>query len=139
MIPRESTKTFTALVGAEPLYQTHTAPVQQLQFFLSKTNWDADAIVVRIVQLLQLNPLKVSDSDGILLIDDYRDCSNTDYVARQYLGRSIRLTTASSPLPRCGLSCNAIIRYSTIHTEKSGRRRQARDSLGVGKLGGRRW
>jgi hypothetical protein len=34
LVPRDRTKTLTALVGAEPITQAQTAPVQQLQFFL---------------------------------------------------------------------------------------------------------
>jgi SRSO17 transposase len=89
LAPRERNKTLTALAGAEPLYQAQTAPVQQLQFFLSEANWDADAIVARMVQLLQRDPLTASDPDGVLVIDDTgdrKDGSHTDHVARQYLG-----------------------------------------------------
>jgi hypothetical protein len=33
LLPRDRNKTLTALVGAEPITQAQTAPVQQLQFF----------------------------------------------------------------------------------------------------------
>jgi hypothetical protein len=36
LAPRDRPKTLTALAGAEPLVQAQTAPVQQLQFFLSE-------------------------------------------------------------------------------------------------------
>ena len=36
LAPRDRPKTLTALAGAEPLIQAQTAPVQQLQFFLSE-------------------------------------------------------------------------------------------------------
>ncbi len=35
LMPRDRNKTLTALVGAEPITQAQSAPVQQLQFFLS--------------------------------------------------------------------------------------------------------
>ena len=36
LLPRDRSKTLTALVGAEPLVQAQAAQVQQLQFFLSE-------------------------------------------------------------------------------------------------------
>jgi hypothetical protein len=36
LLPRDRNKTLTALVGAEPITQAQTAPVQQLQFFLTE-------------------------------------------------------------------------------------------------------
>src|SRR5260221_1579153 len=41
LVPRDRNKTLTALVGAEPITQAQTAPVQQLQFFLFESDWDA--------------------------------------------------------------------------------------------------
>lgn len=35
LAPRDRPKTLAVLVGAEPLVQAQTAPVQQLQFFLT--------------------------------------------------------------------------------------------------------
>lgn len=54
--PRDRPKTLTALAGAEPLIQAQTAPVQQLQFFLSESSWDADAMTARTLQLLARIP-----------------------------------------------------------------------------------
>ena len=36
LLPRDRSKTLTALVGAEPLVQPQTGEVQRLQFFLSE-------------------------------------------------------------------------------------------------------
>jgi SRSO17 transposase len=47
LLPRDRNKTLTALVGAEPIVQAQTAPVQQLQFFLSESDWDAEAVTSR--------------------------------------------------------------------------------------------
>ena len=52
LAPRDRPKTLTALAGAEPLIQAQAAPVQQLQFFLSESSWDADAMTARTLQLL---------------------------------------------------------------------------------------
>jgi len=37
LLPRDRNKTLTALVGAEPITQAQTAPVQQLQFFFERS------------------------------------------------------------------------------------------------------
>jgi hypothetical protein len=89
LAPRDRPKTLTALAGAEPLVQAQAAPVQQLQFFLSESCWDADLITMRTLQLLGDDPLTASDADGVLVIDDTgerKDGCATDHVARQYLG-----------------------------------------------------
>lgn len=89
LAPRDRHKTLTALAGAEPLVQAQAAPVQQLQFFLSESTWDADAITARTLQLLGADPLLAASADGVLVIDDTGDRKDgcaTDHVARQYLG-----------------------------------------------------
>jgi SRSO17 transposase len=89
LAPRDRNKTLTALAGAEPVVQAHSAPVQQMQFFLSESNWDANAIAERTLQLLLADPLIAPASDGVLVIDDTGDRKDgcfTDHVARQYLG-----------------------------------------------------
>lgn len=43
-MPRDRSKTLTALVGAEPLVQAQAAEAQRLQFFPSEATWDAEAI-----------------------------------------------------------------------------------------------
>src|SRR5258708_17208215 len=57
LLPRERNKTLTALVGAEPITQAQTAPVQQLQFFLSESDWDAEALTTRQIELVRSTPL----------------------------------------------------------------------------------
>lgn len=73
LAPRDRPKTLTALAGAEPLVQAQAAPVQQLQFFLSESCWDADRITMRTLQLLGEDPLTASDAGGVLVIDDTGD------------------------------------------------------------------
>lgn len=89
LAPRDRPKTLTALAGAEPLVQAQTAPVQQLQFFLSESVWEADVVTARTLQLLGEEPLTASDPDGVLVVDDTGDRKDgcaTEHVARQYLG-----------------------------------------------------
>jgi SRSO17 transposase len=89
LAPRDRPKTLTALAGAEPVVQAQAAPVQQLQFFLSESSWDAAAIAARTLELLCADPLIAPTADGVLVIDDTgdrKDGGATDHVARQYLG-----------------------------------------------------
>jgi SRSO17 transposase len=60
-----------------------------MQFFLSESNWQANQIAERTLQLLLADPLIAPTADGVLVIDDTGDRKDgcaTDHVARQYLG-----------------------------------------------------
>jgi SRSO17 transposase len=57
LLARDRNKTLTALVGAEPIVQAQAAPVQQLQFFLTESAWDAAAVTRRQIDLPQADPL----------------------------------------------------------------------------------
>jgi SRSO17 transposase len=89
LLPRDRSKTLTALVGAEPLLQAQAPEVQRLQFFLSESSWDAEAINAKRLALLAAEPATALSGAGVLVIDDTgdrKDGSATDHVARQYLG-----------------------------------------------------
>jgi SRSO17 transposase len=89
LLPRERNKTLTALVGAEPITQAQTAPVQQLQFFLSESAWEAEAVTTRQIELLRSTPLTAPHAAGALVIDetgDRKDGTKTEHVGYQYLG-----------------------------------------------------
>jgi SRSO17 transposase len=89
LAPRERAKTLTTLAGAEPLSQAQAAPVQQLQFFLSESAWEADQVAARTLELLCADPLIAPNAEGVLVLDDTGDRKEggaTDHVARQYLG-----------------------------------------------------
>jgi SRSO17 transposase len=89
LLPRDRSKTLTALVGAEPLVQAQAAEVQRLQFFLSEAAWDAEAVNARRLALLRDEPATAPSAGGVLVIDDTGDRKEggvTDHVARQYLG-----------------------------------------------------
>jgi hypothetical protein len=89
LVPRGRNKTLTALVGAEPITQAQTAPVQQLQFFLSEADWDAEAVTARRLEELHADPLTTPHADGALVIDetgDRKDGTHTAHVGYQYLG-----------------------------------------------------
>ncbi len=89
LLPRDRNKTLTALTGAEPVVAAQAAVVQRLQFFLSESTWDAEAINTRRLALLLSDAATAPHAAGVLVIDDTGDRkagSHTDHVARQWLG-----------------------------------------------------
>src|SRR5215467_12888940 len=89
LMPRDRNKTLTALVGAEPIRQAQTAPVQQLQFSLTESDWDAEAVTARRIAELQADSLTTPHGNGALVIDetgDRKDGTHTAHVGYQYLG-----------------------------------------------------
>jgi hypothetical protein len=89
LLPRERTKTLTALAGTEPVIGAHAPPAQRLQWFLSESRWDAEAITTRRLEVLLADPATAPTDAGVLVIDetgDPKDGTKTAHVARQYLG-----------------------------------------------------
>src|SRR5262249_14052015 len=89
LLPRDRNKTLTALVGAEPITQAPTAPVQQLQFFLTESAWEAETVTSRQIALLRAAPLTAPHGEGALVIDETgvrKDGTHTAHVGYQYLG-----------------------------------------------------
>jgi hypothetical protein len=89
LLPRERNKTLTALAGAEPIVGAQHPEVQRLQFFLSESPWEAEALNARRLELLLIDPSTRPHDGGVLIIDetgDRKDGTKTAHVARQYLG-----------------------------------------------------
>ena len=89
LLPHDRHKTLTALAGAEPVVQAEAAEVQRLQFFLSESGWDAEAVNARRLELLLEDPATRSHAQGVLVLDDTGDRkrgSHTQHAGRQYLG-----------------------------------------------------
>jgi hypothetical protein len=89
LLPRERNKTLTVLVGAEPIVGAQHPEVQRLQFFLSESPWEVEALNARRLELLLADPSTRPHDRGVLIIDetgDRKDGTKTDHVARQYLG-----------------------------------------------------
>jgi len=89
LLPRDRNKTLTALVGAEPIVQAQTGPVQQLQFFLTEADWDAEAVTARRIVLLQEEAQTAPHGNGALVIDETgvrKDGTHTAPVGYHYLG-----------------------------------------------------
>ena len=90
LAPRERNKTLTALAGAEPVTGSKLPAVQRLQFFLSESVWDPEAVNARRLELLGADPVTAPHGGGVLVIDDSgdrKDGTRTAHVGRQYLGR----------------------------------------------------
>ena len=89
LLPRDRHKTLTGLVGTEPGVGAQAPAVQRLQFFLSESPWNAEAVNRRRLELLVTDPATAPHEDGVLVIDDSGDRkagTKTAHVARQYLG-----------------------------------------------------
>jgi SRSO17 transposase len=89
LLPRDRHKTLTGLVGTEPVVGAQAASVQRLQFFLSESPWDAEAINRRRLELVVTDPSTAPHEDGVLVMDDSGDRkagTRTAHVAKQYLG-----------------------------------------------------
>jgi hypothetical protein len=90
LAPRDRNKTLTALAGAEPVTGSKLPAVQRLQFFLSESVWEPEAVNDRRLELLRADPLTAPHEAGVLVIDDSgdrKDGTATAHVGRQYLGR----------------------------------------------------
>jgi hypothetical protein len=89
LLPRDRNKTLTALADAEPITGAQHRQVQRLQWFLSESTWDHEAVNRQRIALLQADPATAPHGQGVLVIDDTgdrKDGSATAHVARQYLG-----------------------------------------------------
>jgi hypothetical protein len=89
LLPHDRHKTLTGLAGTEPVVGAQLPSVQRLQFFLSESSWEAEAVNRRRLELVVTDPATAPHEGGVLVIDDSGDRkagSKTAHVARQYLG-----------------------------------------------------
>ncbi|MDQ6832488.1 MAG: IS701 family transposase [Chloroflexota bacterium] len=89
LLPTERNKTLTALANTEPIVGAQAAPAQRLQWFLSESTWDADAVNACRLAALSALPATAPEAHGALVIDetgDRKDGTHTAHVGRQYLG-----------------------------------------------------
>jgi hypothetical protein len=89
LLPRDRNKTLTGLAGAEPITGAQHREVQRLQWFLSESTWDHQALNDQRVRLLCEEAATAPHDGGALVIDDTgdrKDGTATAHVARQYLG-----------------------------------------------------
>src|SRR5512132_4558830 len=89
LLPRDRNKTLTALADAEPLTGAQHREVQRLQWLLSESSWDHEAVNRRRIELLCADAATAPHAQGVLVIDDTgarKDGTATAHGARQYLG-----------------------------------------------------
>jgi SRSO17 transposase len=89
LLPRDRNKTLTALADARPIEEAQHPRVQKLQYFLSESPWETQALNQRRLELLLADPSTKPHGGGILILDesgDRKSGTRTDHVARQYLG-----------------------------------------------------
>ena len=89
LLPRERNKTLTGLAGTEPVVGAQAPPAQRLQWFLSESAWEAEALNARRLEVLLRDPATRPHDGGVLVIDetgDRKDGTKTAHVAHQYLG-----------------------------------------------------
>src|SRR3954470_8920256 len=88
LLPTERNKTLTALANTEPVVAAQHPHAQALQWFLSESTWDAQAVNAQRLHLLRTEPTSAPDDLGVLIVDetgDRKDGSKTAHVGRQYL------------------------------------------------------
>jgi SRSO17 transposase len=108
LAPRDRNKTLTALAGAEPVTGSKLPAVQRLQFFLSESVWEPEAVNGRRLELLRADPATAPHGGGVLVIDDSgdrKDGTKTAHVGRQRLGRY-------------GKTHNGIVSVTTVWTDR---------------------
>jgi SRSO17 transposase len=66
LLPTERNKTLTALANTEPLVGAQRKEAQGLQWFLSESTWDAEAINERRIELLLEDPRTAPNEKGAL-------------------------------------------------------------------------
>jgi hypothetical protein len=90
---------------------------QTLQWFLSESTWDADAVNARRLALLRADPATAPDGRGVLVIDEHGDRKwgrKTAHVGRQYLAN--RGKTASGVVSVTSLWADEAV-YWPVHYE----------------------
>lgn len=88
LLPAERNKTLTALANTEPVVGAQHRRAQGLQWFLSESSWEAQAVNGERLRLLRSDPVTAPHSRGVLVIDesgDRKDGKKTAHVGRQYL------------------------------------------------------
>src|SRR5579884_2890655 len=88
LLPTERNKTLTALANTEPVVGAQHPHAQSLQWFLSESTWDAEAVNGRRLAVLGEDPTTAPTEQGVLVIDEHGDRkwgSKTAHIGKQYL------------------------------------------------------
>ncbi len=96
LLPAERNKTLTALANTEPVVGAQHPHAQSLQWFLSESTWDAEAVNERRLAVLGADPVTAPTEDGVLVIDEHGDRkwgSKTAHIGKQYLANLGKIDT----------------------------------------------
>src|SRR5436309_496536 len=88
LLPAERNKTLTALANTEPVVAAQHPHAQALQWFLSESTWDAQALNAQRLHLLRTEPPSAPDHRVVVIVDETahrNDGSETATVGRQDL------------------------------------------------------
>jgi SRSO17 transposase len=119
LLPRDRNKTLTALADAEPVVGAQHRQVQRLQWFLSESTRDHEAVNQQRIELLCADAATAPHAQGVLVIDDTgdrKDGSATAHVAHpvSWVGRQDRQRHRGrdQPMGGCALllaaACGAV-------------------------------
>jgi hypothetical protein len=89
LLPAERNKTLTALANTEPSTGAQRKEAQSLQWFLSESGWDAEAVNRRRLEILLQSAETAPHASGVLIIDETgarKDGKKTAHVGKRYLG-----------------------------------------------------
>ncbi len=73
LLPAERNKTLTALANTEPVVGAQHSYAQSLQWFLSESTWDAEALNEQRLAVLRADPVTAPTPDGVLVVDEHGD------------------------------------------------------------------
>ena len=96
LLPAERNKTLTALANTEPVTGAQHPHAQSLQWFLSESTWDAEAMNERRLAVLRHDPVMAPTEDGVLVIDEHGDRKwgrKTAHIGKQYLANLGKIDT----------------------------------------------
>jgi SRSO17 transposase len=96
LLPTERNKTLTALANVEPIVGAQSPQAQALQWFLSESTWEPDAVNARRLELLAADPRTAPNEEGVLVIDEHGDRKwghKTAHVGKQYLANLGKVDT----------------------------------------------
>ena len=96
LLPAERNKTLTALANVEPIVGAQSPAAQSLQWFLSESTWDPDAVNRRRLEVLATDPQTAPSAAGVLIIDEHGDRKwgkHTAHVGKQYLANIGKVDT----------------------------------------------
>jgi len=96
LLPAERNKTLTALANTEPVVGAQHPHAQSLQWFLSESTWDAEAVNERRLAVLREDPVTAPTEQGVLVIDEHGDRkwgSKTAHIGKQYLANLGKIDT----------------------------------------------